>query len=373
MNSPFIPIRFDKSHLSSIGSRMYSQSFDLIRELVANAYDADATRVLISADTHNLLVEDNGSGMDRVGLEQYFTIGSPFKKENPVSPKYKRVRIGEFGIGKFAVLSLCDRFELYTNCGAYAATVIFDRSDFENREDWNVPVIEHKEKDATITETRVTLYALKKSVSLFDLERYLINLFPLHDRNFSIFLNERKLEPKFIPGERFKIYETTEFGTVKGEIILSSLVLAKEQTGIGIRVKDILIKRETFGIESGHEISTRRLTGEVKADFLPITTDRNNFIVDTPEYNFFYQLMTKKLRRVIRQLEKSSRSYQDKKAEKLLSDALVMIPRHFYHGRPALIFKKERKKNRRGGNRSDWDGTYKKTRRSFSSRGTRRI
>ena len=145
-NVSSLSIRFDKSHLSSIGERLYSQSLDLIRELVANAYDADATRIDIKIDDHNLTVADNGSGMDRAGLEQYFTIGSPLKKQYPISALYKRVRIGEFGIGKFAVLSLCDRFELFTSSNNYCATVIFDRADFEKQTDWSVPVIEHEKK-----------------------------------------------------------------------------------------------------------------------------------------------------------------------------------------------------------------------------------
>lgn len=240
---------------------MYSQSLDLIRELVANAYDADATRVNIVVDSNNLTVEDNGVGMDRVGIEQYFTIGSLFKKQNPISSIFKRTRIGEFGIGKFAVLSLCDRFELYAKAKDYGATVIFDREDFEKRQDWNVPIVEHAVSDREKTGTRVTLFQLKKPLSLFDLERYLINLFPLTDKNFSIFLNERKLEPTYIPGERFKIYEVTQFGVIKGEIIIASLALSKEHEGIGIRIKEVLIKRETFDIEATHTVSTRRLTG----------------------------------------------------------------------------------------------------------------
>ncbi len=324
MNSPFITIQFDKSHLSSIGQRLYSQSLDLIRELVANAYDADATKINISVDSENLTVEDNGSGMNRAGIEQYFTIGSSFKKENPVSSIFKRTRIGEFGIGKFAVLSLCDRFELYTFSKDYGATVIFDRDDFEKRGDWNMPIIEHQTKGEK-TGTRVTLFQLKKPISLFDLERYLINLFPLTDKNFSIFLNEKKLQPTYIPGERFKIYESTPYGLIKGEIVISSLMLGKDQVGVGIRVKEVLIKRETFEIESSHKVSTHRLTGEVRADFLPITTDRGNFLTDSKEYQDFYLIMKKKLRRVIKQLEKSAISYQDKKAERVLSDALVMI------------------------------------------------
>ncbi len=349
-NVSSLSIRFDKSHLSSIGERLYSQSLDLIRELVANAYDADATRVDIKIDDRNMTVTDNGLGMNRSGLEQYFTIGSPLKKQYPTSVLYKRVRIGEFGIGKFAVLSLCDRFELFTSSRDYSATVIFDRADFEKQIDWSVPIIEHeRKKDYGI---RVTLFSLKKPLSLFDIERYLISIFPLSDNNFSIFLNDLKLQPKYIPGQRFHIKESTKQGVIKGEIILSSLSIPKELYGIGIRVRGVLIKRETFGMESSHDTGSRRLTGEVQADFLSITTDRNNIITDTAQYQEFFHIMQKKLKRVIKQIEKSAAHYQDSKAERMLSDVLLMIRESlkknrdiFIMGDLPLFTKKATKKN----------------------------
>jgi HSP90 family molecular chaperone len=325
MSDGFISIQFDKSHLSTIGQRLYSQSLDLIRELVANGYDADATEVKISLSDSSIIVEDNGAGMDKEGLKQYFIIGSEFKKQHPVSEKFKRVRIGEFGIGKFAVLSICDRFEIYTRSKNYAATLIFDRQDFEKRSDWNIPLIEHRVDDSPTTGTRVTLFSVKKHLSLFDVERHLINIFPLYDKNFSVYLNEKKLQSKFIPGERFKIKEETKFGPIYGEIIIASLLLLKEQVGIGVRVKNVLIKRDTFAIEKLHSLSVRRLTGEVNADFLPITASREDFVKDTPQYEEFIKVISKKLRRVIRSLEKSTLSYRDKKAEKILSDALITV------------------------------------------------
>ncbi|MDP1722029.1 MAG: hypothetical protein Q8L37_02360 [Candidatus Gottesmanbacteria bacterium] len=42
-----IPITLDKSHLTTIGTRLCAESLDLVRELVANAYDADASVVKI--------------------------------------------------------------------------------------------------------------------------------------------------------------------------------------------------------------------------------------------------------------------------------------------------------------------------------------
>jgi len=325
MQQEFVTIRFDKSHLSTIGERLYTQSLDLVRELVANAYDADATRVDIDINDTGITVSDNGSGMDKDGLAQYFTIGSGFKKENPVSPKFKRIRIGEFGIGKFAVLSICDRFEIYSRSESYAATLLFDRVDFEKRNDWNVPLVEHQISSGEETCTRVSLTKIKKVISVFDLERHLTNIFPLGDKSFAVYVNGRKLSSKFVPGERIKIKEILPFGEVAGEIIISSLMLSHEQVGIGIRVKGILIKRETFDIEKLHSFSVKRLTGEIRADFLPITASRDEFVKDSREYQEFVKIIAKKLRKVVKTLEDSAVSYQDKKAEKILSDALTTI------------------------------------------------
>lgn len=324
MEALFVPIQFDKSHLSTIGERLYTQSLDLMRELVANSYDADATEVKITINQDSIIVEDNGVGMDKDGLGQYFTIGSTYKKKNQISKKFKRSRIGEFGVGKFASLSVCDRFEIYTKSGSYAATLIFDRQDFESRNDWNVPLLEHNVTNQA-TGTRVSLFNIKRPILISDVERHLINIFPLNTKNFSIFVNENKLQPKYHPGRHFKIKEEGIYGPITGEIIISSLLLPKESVGIGIRVKGVLIKRETFDIENRHSLSIRRLTGEINADFLPITSARNEFITDTNQYKLFYQIMSKKLRAVIRMLENSAQSYQDKKSEKVLSDALSTI------------------------------------------------
>ncbi|PIZ64231.1 hypothetical protein COY15_05430 [Candidatus Roizmanbacteria bacterium CG_4_10_14_0_2_um_filter_39_12] len=352
MATSTIPILFDKTHLTSIGERLYTQSLDLVRELVANAYDADATRVNIVAETDRIVVEDNGTGMDRAGIEQYFTIGSRFKKSYPTSRTYHRTRIGEFGIGKFAVLSLCDRFELYTRTETYAATVIFDKEDFEKREKWEVPIIEHEIGGSSKeTGTRVVLYDIKKRLEVYDMDRYLTSTFPLTEPDFSLFLNERKLEPKYIVGERVTINHSSTFGKMKGEIILASLTIPRELTGIGVRVKGILVQRSTFELDQKHELMMRKITGEIRADFLPITTDRGGFIKDSPEYQYFMSFMQKKLQQVIKKLEKRSLAYSDTKSEKLLSDVLSKLRNSLQRNNDIFgsadlpLFTKKNKKN----------------------------
>ena len=68
----FIPLTVDKSHLVTIGERLYVESLDLIRELVNNAYDADATLVELTVTPNEILVKDNGSGIPAENLPHIF-------------------------------------------------------------------------------------------------------------------------------------------------------------------------------------------------------------------------------------------------------------------------------------------------------------
>lgn len=141
MEAATLPIRVDKSHLVTIGERLYTESIELVRELVNNAYDADATEVHVTVTDEEVRVADNGLGMDLDGLREYFTIGTPDKRLHPRSPRFGRPRIGQFGIGKFATLSACERFTVYTQRGGFAAEVVFDKGEWEGDGDrWDLPM-----------------------------------------------------------------------------------------------------------------------------------------------------------------------------------------------------------------------------------------
>src|SRR3989338_9993660 len=107
--SDFLPVTVDKSHLITIGERLYAESIELIRELVNNAYDADAAEVRVTLGDDLIRVEDNGAGMDLEGLGQYFSIGSPEKLQKPKSPRFRRDRDGQVGDGNVCRLSALQR------------------------------------------------------------------------------------------------------------------------------------------------------------------------------------------------------------------------------------------------------------------------
>ena len=60
----FISVTIDKSHITTIGERLYAESIEFVRELVNNAYDADATLVEVLLADDSIEIRDNGSGMD---------------------------------------------------------------------------------------------------------------------------------------------------------------------------------------------------------------------------------------------------------------------------------------------------------------------
>jgi len=86
-----LEVTVDKRHIVSIGERLYTESVELLREMVNNAYDADATKVRVEISPERIVIRDNGSGMDLEGLKQYFIIGSDEKVIHSRSPKFGRV------------------------------------------------------------------------------------------------------------------------------------------------------------------------------------------------------------------------------------------------------------------------------------------
>ena len=115
-------IRFtvDADLISRLGKELVARQETALSELVKNAYDADATKVTIrfietDAVGGTLIVEDNGTGMDRDQLvDGFMRISSNMKKEKPYSDIYKRKKAGRKGIGRFAVQRLGAKLEILT-------------------------------------------------------------------------------------------------------------------------------------------------------------------------------------------------------------------------------------------------------------------
>ncbi|QIP03938.1 ATP-binding protein [Bradyrhizobium symbiodeficiens] len=116
--------------IARVTDGIYRQPASALRELISNAYDADATRVVIKTDVprfDRIVIEDDGAGMSpKVLAHLLFNIGGSAKRNEQgeslgitsVSDPFKspggRRLIGKIGIGLFSVSQLTHSFQIIT-------------------------------------------------------------------------------------------------------------------------------------------------------------------------------------------------------------------------------------------------------------------
>jgi len=89
---------------------IYSTPAMAIKELVSNAFDADAPEVRIETNpvSGSIIIHDTGIGMDYKDFDENFTYISRSSKEDKKTTDSGRPLIGKLGIGFIAVSELCD-------------------------------------------------------------------------------------------------------------------------------------------------------------------------------------------------------------------------------------------------------------------------
>lgn len=137
--------------LKLIGAELISDEVVALTELVKNAYDADASHVLIdfngvSDDDGEIVVRDDGHGMSLEALLRHWMEPAGTSKageDKKFTSKGRRV-LGEKGVGRFAVDKLARRLELVSRCPGSPTEVVahFDWDAFDS-DDQMLSDIEH--------------------------------------------------------------------------------------------------------------------------------------------------------------------------------------------------------------------------------------
>lgn len=124
------------SVLYDLGINLYSSIPAVLSEIVANAWDADATDVTVTFDESrkSITIQDNGTGMtDDDVRKKYLKVG--YKKrsraEDDLTPKYHRKVLGRKGIGKLAPLAIASIVELHTTKNGEQTALQFVMRDLD--------------------------------------------------------------------------------------------------------------------------------------------------------------------------------------------------------------------------------------------------
>jgi len=119
--------------LQHLGIGLYSNIPAVLSELVANAWDADATKVEITLDTaaSSITIRDDGHGMSAADInDKFLKVGYQRRRSNAKTPG-RRIVMGRKGIGKLAAFSIADTVDVHTSDGTQSHAFRMNTDDIK--------------------------------------------------------------------------------------------------------------------------------------------------------------------------------------------------------------------------------------------------
>lgn len=193
----------DLNVLNHLGLNLYSNTPAVLSEVIANAWDADATEVIITCDQESDTIEisDNGCGMTLDDINNKYLCVGYQKRINgeALSSKFKRPVMGRKGIGKLSLLSIADTIKIYTKKDNQKNAFCLSREDIEREITSTNRLYTPKEIDFVdfpfITGTKLVIKNFKKNINRTAefLRKRLARRFTIIGSNFNIILNDKPI------------------------------------------------------------------------------------------------------------------------------------------------------------------------------------
>ena len=142
MGSERYTMKISLNVLNHLGINLYSNVPAVISEVIANSWDAGATRVNIDFDFNEqaITISDNGCGMNEEDINnRYLYVGYQRRERNQETPK-NREPMGRKGLGKLSLFSIANKIDIYSrkneqeSAFRMSAEGIKDKLDNENPE-----------------------------------------------------------------------------------------------------------------------------------------------------------------------------------------------------------------------------------------------
>lgn len=122
VDSPY-RMRVSLNVLEHLGVNLYSNVPAVLSEVIANAWDADATEVNVTLSSkngksHTIVIQDDGVGMTRNEVnERFLLVGYRRRRGQPGLTAKARPPMGRKGIGKLSLFSVADEIVVETTRG----------------------------------------------------------------------------------------------------------------------------------------------------------------------------------------------------------------------------------------------------------------
>jgi hypothetical protein len=285
------------SFFKEFATKTWVSPIEIIKELVENAFDEDATKVLVTVMTNGSIAIEDDAGMDQSGMEKFLLLGSPHKRTETISPRLKRIRTGRYGTGRLSFLTSFESLRIRTRRKSFTKALVINAGVLERLYTGNAKLDDIKEPSLKRDGTELVMTGAKTQLDIFKIMKEIRRLAVLRHPLFEVYIKtaEKFKEWNFdgsqiikapeIQGHRIPV--NLENGKLTGEIIIARRPLSDDERGIAVMVGNHIVMRSNFGFDT----KLNRVTGFIRCDSLTTRFADKSAIIEDSEYAKFNQLM----------------------------------------------------------------------------------
>lgn len=327
----------------------YTSSEQALRELVDNAWDADAKNVFIQLPTptpdirdFKIIVSDDGVGMTLQEVrDEYMTIARNRRERKGEHSGEGRNVKGRKGIGKFAGLFVGNSMQVATTARGKKTILTIEKALLakakKDIEEIDFPIEQYEAKENE-SGTEITVFNINQNLLYPNADRLKLLLIMEYGRqeNFAIYVNSEKLDVTDVKGKSFAFEEeVADLGFVRLRFVISDTGHRLRQPGISIRVGGKVVgKPSFFDIDKDNpQIPAKlfkKLYGEVEANELLdyVTNDWGAVIENSLAFQALVRFVGPKIKEAIQECFKNEINLAKARIQKQVNLELQKLPEY---------------------------------------------
>ena len=294
-----IALKVHPSFFKEFATKTWVSPADVIKELIENAFDEDATRVLITILNDNSISIEDNAGMNENEIQKFLLLGSPHKKLDSISPKFKRIRTGRYGTGRLSFLTSFEKMKIRTRKGNYHKSFLIDTNSLDALFTGKSNLHEIRETRLSRDGTEIMVSDAKSLVDEIRLVKEIRKLAVLRHPLFEVYIKKsgKFKEWNFTNAELIRVPDiqghkiplNLDNGNIVGEITVARRPLTEDERGIAVMVGGHIVMRTLFG----YDTKIPRVTGFVRCDSLTSRFADKSAIIEDKEFETFSTVMKK--------------------------------------------------------------------------------
>ena len=290
-------LRIHPSFFREFATKTWISPNEIVKELIENAFDEDATKVLVTLLKNGTVIVEDDAGMNPEAMEKFLILGSPHKKQESISPRLKRIRTGRYGTGRLSFLTSFDNMKIRTRRDDFTKSILIDGNTLDKLFRGNVELEDIKEPTLERNGTELTMKNSKVAIDIFRLTKEIRKLAILRHPLFEVYIKEAEnftewnfsgaqiIKAPEIQGHKIPV--NIDNGRISGEIVIARRPLSEDERGVAIMVGNHIVTRDNFGFDT----KFNRVTGYIRCDTLTSRFADKSALIEDEEYLRFNQAM----------------------------------------------------------------------------------